>query len=392
MKVRLDGVTSKASNFDASNIDSLKKQCGTYAGVCYMPDTYSVLEANVEGAVKRFGGTVKTGHHSITDHYFVNLVLEDAPKILAMALNNVGMYATSEKSGRYTVMSNCSAEEKVLYDKWAEKLPILIKNKYPDMPDVMVKKLAQENARYFLSVFTPATTMVFSTNIRMINYLYDWCIKFPDGDNYFEKTLKSVLMDFASQIKPFVVEGLRDYKNGGFTLFDKQMGNRYCGLFDRFGFTYQTVYLASFVSLAQAHRHRTIDYSMYFDGVATQFFVPAILETDELRDEWLNDMQSVAHLIPQGTLVKVYEMGTYTNFLLKCTERLCGRAQFETARQTLETYKKYREFIMNNVGNSHYLYNAFYNECPSKATMIRDCKEPCYFGCGTGVNFDERLI
>ena len=49
-------------------------------------------------------------------------------------------------------------------------------------------------------------------------------------------------------------------------------------------------------------------------------------------------------------------------------------------------------FVMKNFAPDTVVYNAFYNESPTKATMIKDCKEPCYFGCGTGVDFDERLI
>ena len=60
-----------------------------------------------------------------------------------------------------------------------------------------------------------------------------------------------------------------------------------------------------------------------------------------MEKEWLKDISSLEEFYPQGMLVKVNERGTLENFILKCTERLCGAAQLEIMEQTNETMKKY---------------------------------------------------
>ena len=74
---------------------------GKAAGICYMPDTLDVLfSEDKEKTLKRANRTLISGHHSVFDHPTYNLALEEIPKILAMILNNEGMYTTSEKSAR----------------------------------------------------------------------------------------------------------------------------------------------------------------------------------------------------------------------------------------------------------------------------------------------------
>ena len=394
MKVRVNGLTGSATNFGNVELSNVIKSCGTYAGVCYMPDNFDTLAENVGAAEKRFWGTIGLNHHSIADHYYINLIIEDAPKILAMALNNEGVYATSEKSGRYTIMKNCSEREQALYDKWLQKLPGIIQKRYPDMDSKMVHKLAMENARYFISVFAPCTTMVYSTNIRQLNYMYDWCHRYKSDETYFTKKVREVLMQFAKQIEPFVIKGLRSNKRETFSLFDMQNGNKFENVSEHFDYTYITRYHGSFTQLAQAHRHRTLKYTMRFNGTSEAFFVPDILEDAEDNIEWCNDMASIADLIPQGTLVEIIEMGNYDDFLLKCTERLCGRAMYEIAKQTKETYGRYRYSLQSRygVGSSLCIVKKFNKKNATKGTMLAGCKEQCYFTCLDGVDFDNRKI
>ena len=47
-------------------------------------------------------------------------------------------------------------------------------------------------------------------------------------------------------------------------------------------------------------------------------------------------------------LVKVNERGTWENFVLKCTERLCGAAQLEIMDQTKLILDKYIEKTKND--------------------------------------------
>ena len=66
---------------------------------------------------------------------------------------------------------------------------------------------------------------------------------------------------------------------------------------------------------------------MDFNGIAADFYIPKITRGTKHEEEWYDDMMSVAHLIPQGTLVNVVETGNISHFILKCKERMCGRSQ-----------------------------------------------------------------
>ena len=143
---------------------------GKSAGICYLPDTIETLfNEPVENTAKRANGNIKNGHHSVFGHVTYNLCFENIPKILAMILNNEKMYNTSEKSARYTKMSP-SPRENVLYLKWIDIFKKEISKKYPDFNPKRVEKLAQENARYMISVFTPTTIMEYSVPFGQLNY------------------------------------------------------------------------------------------------------------------------------------------------------------------------------------------------------------------------------
>ena len=133
---------------------------------------------------------MESGHHSVFGHAHYNLIFEGIPKILAMILNNEKIYNTSEKSARYTKMEP-SEEEKVLYEKWIEKYKKVIKEEYPEFDDKKVKKLAQENARYLISIFTPATIMGYTVNFCQLNYIVHWFEDYikKEEDNTFSKKL-----------------------------------------------------------------------------------------------------------------------------------------------------------------------------------------------------------
>ena len=69
---------------------------------------------------------------------------------------------------------------------------------------------------------------------------------------------------------------------------------------------------------------------MFLDENTMEFYVPAIVIAYGCENEWLEDIKSVANVYPQGTMVDVAEQGIVEDFVLKCKERLCGRAFKET--------------------------------------------------------------
>lgn len=327
---------------------------GHMAGICYMKDDFdAIVSEPEEKTLRRVEGTVKSGHHSTSGHASYTFIIEGMPKIVAMLLNNEHDYETSEKSARYTVMSalatideaevdvdQASAEEKRIYEKWTKILEEVISRKYPEIKPATVNKLALENARYFISVFTPATTMAHTLSLRQANYIIGFCesmVAKPSNSPFINR-LKPYLSDLAAQLKKFVnVDKLRDNKGREFSLFAKR---------DRgvsWGEVYSTNYYGTFSQLAQAQRHRTLWYEMKIPtpGTAEYYVPPILLDDDKLREEWLADMDSLRFNYPQGMLIQINERGTLEAFCLKCHERLCGAAQLEICMQTKKTLDHY---------------------------------------------------
>ena len=170
-----------------------------------------------------------------------------------MILNNQSVYATSEKSARYTKMQPETDLELQLYEKWKDKIQKLILNKYPDTDDSMLNtklckelgidkckiihnnvielsqdnfkylegtdrllevnnildklkgdktlpsaKLAQENARYMISVFTP-TTMLYTVSFRQLQKIVDYLNKLVDSCGNNDDTFSGKLIDSVSE-------------------------------------------------------------------------------------------------------------------------------------------------------------------------------------------------
>ncbi len=347
---------------------------GKAAGICYLPDTVEKLFSEKEEKTrKRATMNITSGHHSVFGHPTYNLILEGIPKIIAMILNNEKVYNTSEKSARYTVMTP-SQEEKELYEKWIGIYQKQIKEAYPNFDDKRVKKLAQENARYLISVFTPATIMEYTVNFCQLNYIIYWAENFikSDSSDTFSLKLKQALKEFLDAMPDLKVEGLDTKpKDRDFSLFAKRDRR------EEFGENYSTNYLATFSELAQAQRHRTLSYEMSFLD-EFKMYVPPIIRGTELEQEWLKDAKSLSSFYPQGMLIKINERGTIENFVLKCKERLCGAAQLEIMLQTKETLDKY----VDRVKDFPELYNYLlpYTRGARCTFPKFICTAPCIFG------------
>ena len=382
---------------------------GLTAGVCYLPDTIAKLFSEADENTKKRESRIKdSGHKSPFDHPTVNLELVDIPKILAMILNNESMYTTSEKSARYRRMALPDDENKA-YEKW---LPIFAqeienyrnshKGSEKWLTESKIGKLAQENARYLTSVFTP-TSMVYSLSYRQLNVIYSKIsreIDFLAGkQDIFSKKLRDSLVEFASKLESlgYIDEKLAlNDKNLALKLFNRT-GRQ---IKEQFGECYTITYKGSFAQLAQAQRHRTLDYAIlaekngqYFEDVLANdsdddFYLPPILKGSKYQAQWLADCKALAEKFPQGMLVPVLERGTIENFILKSKERNCTAAQLEIDNQTTASKKK--------------IYSRLSEADPELAAEIKpymagsrctypdfECPSPCAFAEGVK---GERII
>lgn len=324
---------------------------GKMAGVCYMPENYFDEKIqNEEAAIRKANITSGSGHHSVFEHGSYTFQISGLPKIMAMILNSTEQYTTSEKSARYTVMKPETELELQVYEKWRDIFETVIADKYGDNIDEKTrKKLALENARYLISVFTP-THMTWTVNYRQVAYVIGWLKQLAKDCSKMEGDFNTKLTSWCTKLSnAFMAEvgsynHLSDNKNRKIEFLPLQSYNTPISDEEVIGDTYQVHYLATFSQLAQEQRHRTIHYEMEFSGKSALeygIFIPPIIANTPYEAEWKADFEKVAYCYPQGTLVKVLEQGRAIKFFEKSKERLCGRAQLEIMQQTIETMNKF---------------------------------------------------
>jgi thymidylate synthase (FAD) len=320
---------------------------------CYSEHDWETLEKETYNP-DFVNGLIKGGHHSVFEHINLTFSMSGLPKIMAMILNNEQLCATSEKSARYTQMKEIQPEQQKKYDKWLGIIHDKISEIYPknNFTNLYVKdktgktpaiKLAQENARYMTSVFTP-TKMVHTLNLRQLNYVLDYMTGFilDYGEtNEFNSRLAVEMIKFKDEIDDeFKIKGLVSQADRHLSIFGKPVS-------EKFDETYATNYKMSFASLAQAHRHRTINYQISKDielNAPDGFHVPKIIRGTDFEKEWVSDLEEISKTdFPQAQLIDVTETGTLNDFRSKLILRLCGHAQHETMERTLELAKKYAE-------------------------------------------------
>ena len=339
-----------------------KKFAQDCARVCYSDKEWEDLEQEAFNSGLVDKRIIPSGHHSVFEHMNLTFYFEEMPKALVMAFNNEKQYATSEKSARYTQMDSIEPLQKELYDKWMGILEPKIKEvaseeNFPKLYQqgsdgkTTAQKLAQENARYMTSVFTP-TKMVHTLNLRQLNFIMNQfeSFSYKSDETKFNKSLAMDMAEFNSHAYPiFGVPGLQNQTDRHLSLFGKGLeqltGSKVVD--EHFGHTYSTMYPLSFAGLAQAQRHRTIDYHIVTGTAGTdmvnEYFVPKLIRNDlELLSEWVEDLSKVSETdFPQGQLLMVAERGKLEDFRSKAILRLCGHAQYEIMESTKGTAQKY---------------------------------------------------
>lgn len=354
-KIRIDILPNLYLKEDGTfNTKEVLNLSGKIAGVCYDKEGFNhLINEPQEKTDRRIFMTLNNGHHSVYDHTYINFNIQNIPKILAMVLNNEKQYTTSEKSARYTKItpgenSVITKEEVDLYNKWLGLFESKIAKEYGNiLSSLKIKKLAQENARYLVTVFMP-TQMIYTTSLRQINYMASWIASYIEDNknnvNYFESKLSKAMGEFLKELERLnvlVPELMSNEKHRKLSLFGSNLEQ----ISELFSNVYETTYMGSFASLAQAQRHRTLDYQMEMLD-KKEYYVPPILENDSyLKDEWLEDINKVGWVIPQGELILISEMGKYEDFILKCKERLCSAAQVEIMHQTRDTLARYKKYL-----------------------------------------------
>ena len=139
------------------------------------------------------------------------------------------------------------------------------------------------------SVFTP-TKMFHTLSGRQLNFIQsqfeDFIEKHKNSEDLFRKRLTPYMEEFNNQTKQFRRPGLEDRTGRKINFFGdftySLSGKR--EVEEHFGDVYSTNYNLSFAGLAQAHRHRTLDYHIsdgWQLGAKLGFFVPALIRNNE---------------------------------------------------------------------------------------------------------------
>ena len=365
-------------------IKEMKRSSEISARICYEKGNFEEFRHKKlnEKFVQKL---LDRGHHSVFEHINFTFDMINLPKALAMVLNNEKQYATSEKSARYTIMENVVPLQKDKYDKWMGILGHEIEEVYPQMSDVKkrdiaIRKLAQENARYMTSVFTP-TMMRHTVNWRQLNFLMQSFNEFAQERQYcakeFGQRLAPYLEEFSQQISWLKVEGLENQTDRHLSLFSDRKVK------EHFGDVYATSYPSSFAGLAQAQRHRTINYHVS-EGTEIkaplEFFIPDIIKDNALLvQKWIEDLTKVSQKdFPQAQLLEVNERGIIEDFRSKALLRMCGHAQYEIMQNTLNTTNKYNQY-----------QEEYKNALKPKCLQGMKCPEPCVWG---GKRALERIV
>ena len=204
-KIKIDLIPNRYTKDGKLDKEKAYLISGRVAWICYEQKGFDFLKNEpIENSLKRAKNILYSQHHSVYEHINVTLQIKNLPKILAMVINNEKQFATTERSTRYTYVELNDYDENIkredqLYNKWLDIFKIKINEKYSNVyKKSKIKTLAQENARYMVTVFLP-TEMIYTVNLRQLNYIVSWMYNYIEKANYndyFQKNLADAMLNF----------------------------------------------------------------------------------------------------------------------------------------------------------------------------------------------------
>lgn len=374
------------------------KTAGLKAAVCFKAGEitpWDIREAESdEILIKRGLGTITADHVTPSQQVPVSLEIYGIPKIICMYLNNLGMQAADERSLRYTeVKPNeyLTDIEVSLYNKWMTIIQDILWNDYKayflmtnnqdeKKAKIAIKKLAQENARSFITVFMP-TSLTITSNFAEFNKLALQIERTINSENNteLEEMALPYLKEFLEQLKelkviirncdiwginqklaqelkiPINTEYLyKDTKGIELNLFANK--NKFSGIYmpDEFGASFHATRKISYAGFAQLQRHRTLRTEIAKLPYDKEFFVPEFLDKYyDLQKEWLSDaMKSTAAAkYIQGDKILVSMEGTLKDLISYVgSERSCNRAQYEISKFYMQLLGDYYNYMVTYNG------------------------------------------
>lgn len=345
------------------------KYSGIKAAWCYKKGTTTpnnIREMSDENLIRMGIDTFLNDHGTPDEHYNISIEITGIPKLMCMILNDEHQYTTCERSLRYTKVlpgEYITPLEVELYNKWLVIFQEVLKNNYgnfflktnhnnEEKAMENMQKIAQENARQFVSILTP-------TSIAYTAPWYQWQkigtflqqmsenpqtklekLAVPYAKELIEqllslnvivKTKDAValyppLSDKVSQKRELLYQNNKGIK---LSLFAEN--NIFSGINkpNDFGASINYNTTLSYSAVAQLQRHRTSDVEIatptYYD-----FFIPEFIKETSYINEYINDMLKVQELNPQGQKIPTNIVSSLKNVIeFMGKERACDRAQQE---------------------------------------------------------------
>lgn len=429
MEIRLSKEQYYIKDGNFNQLEALKT-AGLKAAVCFKQGDiapWDVREESEETLVRRGIDTILSDHVTPSQQVPVSLEIYGIPKIICMYLNNLGMQAADERSLRYTEIKDSNSlkdyitnTEIELYTKWLNILKEVLWKDYKDFflknnnndekkAHIAIKKIAQENARSFVSVFMP-TSLTYTSNFSELNKL---CLQIErtlecNTNSELEDMALLYLFEFKERLKKLKVvitnedvwniapevAKLRNIpkntnylyknpKNIDLNLFANK--NKFSGIYrpDEFGVSMHATRPISFAGFAQLQRHRTLDTEIFVPDDKFEFFIPEFINPyKELVDEWIQDGYLV-HTItyPQGQIIDV-SMETTLKKLISYVgnERACNAAQYEIAKFYMQLLRDYAQSLHKSGNLRLYEQTKPYIGKYRCLTKNYKCPSPCKGG------------
>jgi len=374
------------------------KTAGLKAAVCFKPGNITPwgIRENEDDFVllKRGISTITSDHVTPSQQVPVSIEIYEIPKIVCMYLNNLGMQAADERSLRYTEVKEneyLTKSEIETYNKWMQILQDVLWKDYQDYfmmssgndekkAKIAIKKIAQENARSFVTVFMP-TTLTYTSNFAEFNKLalqIERTLNSSDNTEL-EELAAPYLRELLNQLKDLKViitnkdiweidKDLaaasnipensnylyRDTKGIELNLFANK--NKFSGINmpDEYGVSFHVRRSISFAGFAQLQRHRTMRTEIEVPHFNRAFIPEFIKEYPELVKEWENDFIALEqNRYPQGRIIFTSMEGTLKDLISYVgSERACNRAQYEIAdfyEKLIECYYSNLDSINNKI-------------------------------------------
>lgn len=373
MRISLDN-ENRFLTSDGSKVDL--KEAFRYSGIkaawCYKKGTATpeiIREMSEEDLIRIGINTWVDDHGTPDEHYQVSVEITNIPKLLCMILNSEHQYTADERSLRYTkVLENpaISPLEIELYNKWYQIFVNIFETQYGEWfyqinqkdekkAKADMRKKAQENARYFISVFTPTSIaytapwyqwqkiaaflqdLISNPNTplkkAMVPYAQDMITQLIDLRVVVEtKEAASLYPDLEK-----ILEEKKDhrellYRNNKETKFYLFADNNpFSGIDKPNSFESSINYNSrlSIAGFADVLRHRTSYLSMK-EPTLFSFITPPFIRGTIYEKGYMTDMQRVNGIYPQGQIIDFnVDSSIYRIVQFMGKERACERPQQE---------------------------------------------------------------